>query len=432
MRVLVTGAYGLIGAACLTRLHRDGHGLIGAGRKIDEARRRFPFAAWRVADFDRLTTPESWTDILAGVDAVVNCVGVLQDGVRDDVRRVQLDATAALFEACARAGVRRVVHISAVGAQAEAPTAFARTKASAEERLAQLDLDWAILRPALVLAPAAYGGTALLRALAAMPGVILLSQPQSRMQIVSVEDVADAVASCLSSNAATGVRWDIAHPQMLSLAETVAAMRQWLGLAPARIVAVPAALGHAVARIADLLGWLGWRAPLRTAALAQLDAGVVGDPRAWIAARGRAPMSLADILAARSANVQERWFARVYLVKPLAIGGLALFWIATGLIALGPSRAAAVAVLTDRGVSSAAATVIALGGALVDIALGLAVAVRRFTRAALIGMLVVTGIYLLGASALLPALWLDPLGPLVKTLPLVLAVLFTLAILDER
>jgi uncharacterized protein YbjT (DUF2867 family) len=432
MRVLVTGAYGLIGTACLSRLHRDGHALIGAGRKIDDAQRRFAFAEWRLADFDHLVTPEAWKDVLAGVDAVVNCVGVLQDGVRDDVRRVQLDATVALFEACARAGVRRVVHISAVGAEAAAPTEFARTKASAEEHLAQLDLDWAILRPALVLAPAAYGGTALLRALAAMPGVILLSQPGSRLQVVSVEDVADAVASCLSASATKGTRWDIAHPQILSLGETVVALRQWLGLAPARIVAVPAAVGRAVARVADLLGWLGWRAPLRTAALAQLSAGVTGDPTSWIATRGRAPMSLADILAARPASVQERWFARVYLVKPLAIAGLALFWIATGLITVGPSRAAAIAVLTDRGVASAFATAIALGGAVVDIVLGLAVAVRRFTRVALIGMLVVTGLYLLGASVLLPALWLDPLGSLVKTLPLVLAVLFTLAILDER
>ena len=74
MRVLVTGAYGLIGAACLARLHRDGHELIGAGRRIGEARRRFPFAGWREADFNRLTTPVAWRDVIAGVDAVVNCI----------------------------------------------------------------------------------------------------------------------------------------------------------------------------------------------------------------------------------------------------------------------------------------------------------------------------------------------------------------------
>ncbi|MPZ39368.1 MAG: NAD-dependent epimerase/dehydratase family protein [Rhizobiales bacterium] len=51
MRVLLTGAYGLIGSAILARLHRDGHGLVAAGRRIDEARRRFPYARWIEADF---------------------------------------------------------------------------------------------------------------------------------------------------------------------------------------------------------------------------------------------------------------------------------------------------------------------------------------------------------------------------------------------
>ena len=55
MRVLITGAYGLIGAAILERLHRDGHALTGLGRDIARARQQFPFAAWVPADFERLT-----------------------------------------------------------------------------------------------------------------------------------------------------------------------------------------------------------------------------------------------------------------------------------------------------------------------------------------------------------------------------------------
>ena len=103
MRVLVTGAYGLIGSACLARLHRDGHELVGAGRSLDEAQRRFPYAQWIVADFARLTAVAAWRPLLRDIDAVVNCVGVLQDGLRDDTHRVHVDATCALFEACAQA-----------------------------------------------------------------------------------------------------------------------------------------------------------------------------------------------------------------------------------------------------------------------------------------------------------------------------------------
>jgi uncharacterized protein YbjT (DUF2867 family) len=432
MRVLVTGAYGLIGAACLARLHRDGHALVGAGRSIGEARQRFPFVAWREADFNHLTMPEAWKETLAGIDAVVNCVGVLQDGARDDVQRVQLDATVALFDACARAGIRRVIHVSAVGTEASAPTSFARTKAQAEDRLAQLDLDWVILRPALVLAPAAYGGTALLRALAALPGLVPLIAEKSRLQVVASEDVARTVALCLAPGAPRAVSWDLAHPQVLTLAEIVGAIRQWMGLRPARIVRAPALLARMVTGAADALGWLGWRSPARTTALAQLGAGVVGEPAAWIAATNRAPMSLADILAARPASVQDRWFARLYALKPIAVAGLAIFWLASGLVGLGPGRPAAIALLSQAGVSHGLAAAAVIAGSIVDIALGLAVTVRASARAALLGMLAVTGAYMVGGSVLLPALWLDPLGPLVKTLPVALATLFTLAILDER
>jgi uncharacterized protein YbjT (DUF2867 family) len=92
MRVLVPGAYGLIGSACLARLRSEGHELIGLGRSIDQARWRFPYARWITADFAKLTDPAAWQAFLQGIDAVVNCVGVLQNGLGDSIKRVQLDA----------------------------------------------------------------------------------------------------------------------------------------------------------------------------------------------------------------------------------------------------------------------------------------------------------------------------------------------------
>jgi uncharacterized protein YbjT (DUF2867 family) len=142
MRVLVTGAYGLIGAACLGKLRVEGHDLIGAGRNIAEARRRFPYARWVTADFRDLTTPESWHELLSGIDAVVNCVGALQDGARDDLWLVHEAAPAALFAACEQKGVRRVVHVSAAGAGPGGSTAFARTKGETERDLSGRNLDW--------------------------------------------------------------------------------------------------------------------------------------------------------------------------------------------------------------------------------------------------------------------------------------------------
>ena len=130
MRVLVTGAYGLIGSACLAQLHQQGHELVALGREVASARRRFPYARWIAADVRALTAPAAWRGQLDGIDAVVNCLGVLQDGARDDVRGVQVAATCALFDACRAAGIRRVVHVSMIGAEQAAPTEFARSKAA--------------------------------------------------------------------------------------------------------------------------------------------------------------------------------------------------------------------------------------------------------------------------------------------------------------
>src|SRR5262245_57986212 len=265
MRVLVTGAYGLIGSAILARLHRDGHDLLAAGRSIDEARRRFPYARWVAADFARLITADAWRPLLAGMDAVVNCVGVLQDGGRDDMQAVQVAGTCALFDACAAAGVKRVIHVSAVGASADGPTAFSRTKAQADAHLAALDLDWVILRPGLTLAPAAFGGSAMLRGLAGLPWIT--PAVAGKVQVASVDDIADTVALCLRGDAPakatwSKVTWELVHPQLHDFGDIVAALRVWRGFPPRPRVDLSVAQGF-VAMLAEWAGRLGWRSPAR-------------------------------------------------------------------------------------------------------------------------------------------------------------------------
>jgi uncharacterized protein YbjT (DUF2867 family) len=432
MRVLVTGAYGLIGAACLARLHRDGHEVTGAGRAIGQAARRAPFAKWIAADYRKLTLAGDWLALVEGFDAVVNCVGVLQDGMRDDVQKIHVAATSALFAACERAGVKRVVHISAIGASRSAPTVFARSKAEAEDDLSRRPLEWVILRPGLVLAPTVYGGTAMLRGVAGLPFVTPVLEPGARLQVVSVEDVAAAVSHSLTPEAKTRVKWDVAHPDVLTLETVVRQIRDWLGFRRRPVWRVPHGLGTAVAAVADLLGYLGWRSPARSTAVRQLAAGVVGAPGPWIAATGIDPKSFGAILAQQPASPADRWFARLFLFKPAAIGGLALFWIFTGMITLGPGRAAAMSHLAAAGFPPRIAGPVLVAGALFDYFLGLALLVRPAARYVLYAMIVATGFYLLIGSILLPQLWLDPLGPYLKIVPMLIATLFTLAILDER
>lgn len=431
MKVLVLGGYGLIGSAVVEKLLGDGHEVVGLGRDPDQARIADPCLRWIAADMAGLAAPQDWIPLLAGIEAVVNAAGALQDGARDDLDAIHRKCIVALAAACEEAGVRRFVQISAVGAAPGAVDPFFRTKGEGDRAVRESSLDWTIFRPGLVVAPAAYGGTALLRALAAVPGFVPAVMADRVVQTVSVRDVACAVSQALAGSLPSRLAIDLVEQEGHSLGGLLLAFRAWLGLPPARIVAVPALLGAITGAVADMLGRLGWRSPLRSAALVALSRGVSGDPRPWAEIAGRPLSPLAATLAAMPATVQERWFARLWLLKPVILACLSLFWLASGAIGLARLGMAA-DVLASRGVNESLARMAVAAGGVADLAVGVAVLVRPLARWALWAMIGITLCYIFGASVLTPDLWLDPLGPLVKTLPGLCLALVGLAVLDER
>lgn len=362
---------------------------------------------------------------------MVNAAGALQDGARDDLELIHHRAIAALVLACEAQDVRRIVQISATGANPASPLPFFNTKGRGDAAVAASPLDWTILRPGLVIAPQAYGGTALLRALAAIPAVTPLVMGDRPLQTASIFDVADAVASAIEDPDTVRRSFDLVEDGPHTLAQIVAAFRSWLGLPPAPAIAVPAPLARLASMVADGLGRLGWRSPMRSTAMAAIAGGVTGNPEPWRALTGRSLSALDVTLAAIPATVQERWFARLWLLKPVVFGVLAAFWLVSGFVGF-VRLPAAVEVLTARGFGPATAHAAVLAGSVVDVLLGLAVLVRSLARPALSGMIAVTLSYLAAATVFTTDLWLDPLGPLVKTIPAALLALVALAILDER
>jgi uncharacterized protein YbjT (DUF2867 family) len=430
VRVLLTGATGLIGRAVLAALRGNGHEVVALARSADGARLAQGASRHIALDMGRATSPADWTAHLAGIDAVVNCAGVLQDSPRDSTAGVHAAGAAALFAACEQSGVRRLVQISAIGVDRDdTTTAFARSKRAGDDTLMARNLDWVILRPSVVVGRQAYGGSALFRGLAALP-VLPRVTGTGPLQVVQLDDLVRTVLFFLEPGAPTRIALEIAGPERLSLEDVLGAYRRWLGYGRPRFVAVPRWVEHVAFRLGDLIGLLGWRPPLRSTTRLEIARGAIGDPSQWMRLTGIEPRTLAAALAAEPASVQERWFARLYFVKPLMLAVLALYWIVTGLVTLGPGWEEGVALIEAAGL--APARPLAIAAAVGDILIGTGIAIRRTARPALHAALALSIAYVALGTLLLPALWADPLGALAKVPPIVVLNLAALAILDDR
>lgn len=432
MRVLILGGYGLIGLAIARGLHGEGHEVTGLGRSPDVGRRLFPAIRWIQGDLASLGTAAQWKPLVAGFDAVVNAAGTLQDGLRESVERTHHIAIAALAAACAETATVRLIQISAAGAKTNAATEFMRSKARADEAIMASPIHWVVLRPGLVIGPNAYGGSALIRAIAAFPVLVPIVLPEKRIQAIALEDLVRVVLEAVEGRIPANTEVDVVEDEPHTLREIIERTREWLGFRrPLAFVSVPGWIVAIASITADALGYIGWRSPLRSTAIRSIDHEVLGNPAPLRKIRGTSLAPLESILAEMPAGIQERWFARMYMLMPVVIATLSLFWIASGVIGLlDVERAARIipaSILGNR-ISSA----LVLVGSALDIALGIAVLFRPFARLACIGMIAASFTYLLAGSILTPSLWLDPLGPFVKIIPAAVLAMAALALLEER
>lgn len=429
MRILVTGASGFIGAAICARMIAEGHAVVGAGRPGGSPLPR-GLACEVTVDMARAKSPDDWTPHLCNIEAVVNCAGLLQAGSAGTPSDLHIAGSDALFAACEAAGIRRIVQISALGVGEDAPTEFARSKFLADEALMVRDLDWVVLRPSVVLGRTAYGGSALIRGLAGLPLLPIITRSRY-LQVVALDDVVETVAFCVRGNTPSRQVLELVGPERLRFEGIVAAFRRWLGWPPAKTVRFPDAIGLLLFKLGDLAGRLGWRPPVRSTARKEILRGSIGDPEPWTKATGIEPRSLALMLDTTPPSVQERWFAKLFFLKPLILIVFAAFWLVSGLIALGPGYAEGVRIMQAAGVGALAEPIV-IGGALADILLGLAMLYRPTAKPALIAAFVLCILYLVIGTVLVPAMWSTPLGVFTKVLPIMVLNLVALALLDGR
>jgi uncharacterized protein YbjT (DUF2867 family) len=221
--LLILGGSGFVGRSLCEQLVRA----FGGSARLTVATRRLR-AAQAVQSLPGLTVLQAdvhddaqLRGLLAGQDAVINLVAILQ-GSEAAFERAHAALPRRLAAACHAGGVRRLIHVSALGAAPDAPSRYLRSKAAGEavlQRAAQTSaLDLSLLRPSVIFGQ----GDRFLNLFAQLQSlfpVLPLAGADARFQPVWVEDVAAAILRCLQQRQSIGQTYELAGPQVLTLAE---------------------------------------------------------------------------------------------------------------------------------------------------------------------------------------------------------------------
>jgi uncharacterized protein YbjT (DUF2867 family) len=271
-RVLLTGASGFLGRAVTQRLLATGNEVVAVSRNPCPA--TVPAGVIQVAAD---VAGERWQRWSEGCTAAIHLVGIIREVPR---RMATFDAahraaTERVVAACQQLGIRRLVHVSALGARRDAATAYLRSKWRGEEAVRGSGLAWTIVRPALIFGPGSGFFTTLAAAIRRLPVFPIFGNGAYALQPVAVEEVAGALVSALEIGASEGEVVELGGPEVLSYIEVVRRTAATLGLRRS-LVHLPLGLARLAVR---LLQWLPG-SPITPDQLTMLLAGSTCDTRA--------------------------------------------------------------------------------------------------------------------------------------------------------
>jgi NADH dehydrogenase len=250
MNVCVLGGTGFVGTELVRRLALAGHWVRVPTRNPVHAMRL------RVLDTVELRRanvhePRILSQLFANCDAVVNLIGILNPSGRASFETVHVELAAKVMAAARTASVRRVLHMSALGAAPGAPSEYLRSKAAAEARLREqphpelphADPEVTIFRPSVIFGPGDTLTNRFAGLLRLSGGLLPLARATARFAPVSVCDVAEAFIRALKSPASAGQTYELCGPEVLTL-EDIVRLSAAAARLPCHIVRLPDVLAR--------------------------------------------------------------------------------------------------------------------------------------------------------------------------------------------
>ncbi|MEP7180925.1 MAG: complex I NDUFA9 subunit family protein [Betaproteobacteria bacterium] len=217
--VLVVGGSGFVGRAIVGRLAAAGHRVVVPTRRRNNARELLLLPTVDVVEAD-VHDPAAFARLAGGTDAVVNLVGILNESRGETFEAVHLELTRHVIAACASAGVRRLIQMSALNADPAGPSRYQRTKGEAEALILASGLDWTIFQPSVIFGRDDSFLNLFARLLRLLP-VMALAGADVKFQPVYVGDVADCFVRALDQDAAIGRMYPLCGPKIYTLRELV-------------------------------------------------------------------------------------------------------------------------------------------------------------------------------------------------------------------
>jgi uncharacterized protein YbjT (DUF2867 family) len=244
-RVLVLGGTGFVGRHVCEQLARRGWQITVPTRRAANAASVQSLPGLTVIEAS-VHNPADLARLMPGHDAVVNLVAVLH-GSEERFEQVHVDLPGKIADAMKKAGVQRLVHVSALGADLQGPSMYQRSKARGETVLHNAGLQLTVLRPSVIFG-AEDKFLNLFADLQAVLPCMPLAGSGTRFAPVWVGDVASAVLACLQNPATIGQTYELCGPNVMSLGELVQRAGQWAGVNHGR--------GRPVFGLPMWMGWL--------------------------------------------------------------------------------------------------------------------------------------------------------------------------------